>query len=380
MRVSVGLVLAVLALGGCALAHERGASDDAAITASDAAPAIDAGGATDTGRETDTGIRFDASVDACAAGRSEAVIVAPRARRAGYSILFVWPRASSDGTRVAASAEVISDRQGGIGMSDVLTYDAGGGAPRAFFTTDLPYVLGSMGGLEEYLGGGGFAGARVYGEIRRFRNDRFDVVRADDADASVPDAPTHVPLPSPDPTFSIFELAREGDRAVRFDDHLGVVVYAVTPGALAQIAQFAVPEGLALIGPGPRLSPSGRLASFRSGGDLRVLTVIDTTTGATRTHTLPLDAGAIAFLDDTRMLVLPRHPSDPTRPRVLAVSLADDAITSLDLALPADAASTDHFLDAIDVSADAETFVTTEDGGRRLRVVHCDPALRAWMR
>jgi len=50
----------------------------------------------------------------------------------------------------------------------------------------------------------------------------------------------------------------------------------------------------------------------------------------------------------------------------------------IDLGLVAD--GFDDAFETIDVSANAETFVTTEHGGARVRVIRCDPALLALRR
>lgn len=369
MRVRRSLPVLGLFLLGCSLAHERGAPDAGEVS--------DAATPTDTAPAQD-----DAVVDPnpCASGRQEVVLDAPAARRSGFYVLLMQPRVSASGARVAANAEVVSRTQGGIGSSDVLTYDASGGAPRAFFTTELPYVLGTTGGLEEYLAGGGFAAGRVFGEIRRFANDRFEVVRSDDTTPSPTDAPIDVALPPGVPTFSLFDIAQEGERAVRFDDHRGVVVYAVAGDVITEARVVHPPDGIALLGPSPRISPSGRMAVFRSGTDARILTALDTETGASQTHVVPSEVGAIALLDDTRVLVLPRRADDAAHPMLWVVSLVGDPATPLDLGLPSEPPDTSHLTDAIDVSPNAQTFVLTEEGGRHLRVVRCDPALLALAR
>ena len=361
MRALVLVLVLVLSLCGCAIAHERTAASDAFVV-------LDGG--LDASAVPDASASPDTCADRCALGRSELVIAPPPARRAGFSILLQVPHASTDGTRILATAEVTSAR-GGIGMSDVLTYDANG-APRAFFTSDVPYVLGDEPGLTESLDIGSYALGRVVGEVGRFANDFFEIVRSDDRDGVSPDAPIDVPLPTPDPAFAMFEAARDGARAVRFDDHRGIVVYATTEHEAHEVDVIPFVQGLNSIAPFPRLSPSGRMAALRVGDDRTILTVVDL--DARSTHAFHVDdMGAIAFLDDTRLLLLARGASS-----LAVLDLALASVTEIDVRLPG--ADPDHIFDSIDVSTNAETFVTSEHASGSLRVIRCDRALLALRR
>jgi len=133
-----------------------------------------------------------------------------------------------------------------------------------------------------------------------------------------------------------------------------------------------VPAPIALGAPAPRLSPSGRLVVYRGVDDHALVRVLDLDTLGSRTFPTG-DLRAVAFLDDQRLLMLPGVGAQ------LGVLELDSGFTPIiDLGLVAD--GFDDAFETIDVSANAETFVTTEHGGARVRVIRCDPALLALRR
>jgi hypothetical protein len=357
MRSTLRYALCVhaLSLGGCADFHTREPSADAGATA-------DA-----RSREADAVVGPDAVVPPCAAGRVDTWITPPPALRAGYHVLLQRPRVASASDRVSAIALVVSDSRGGMGISDVLTMATDGSDLRAFFTSDVPYVIGS-GPLEEFLGGGGFFdGTRLYAEVRRFDVTRFDVARTDDAAAATPDARLSTPLDPSDTGPPHFEMARDGSRAVYLGNRSGVVIFEASADALRELERSHVGEPVLSFFPSPRLSPSGARVAFVVGDARRTVHVREVGGGGERTYELDVDPTALAFLGEDRLLVMGRA-GDGT---LDVVDLRDATLDRLAL----DLARGDAFFETLDVSVDGRLFVITEEQGARLHVVRCDPTL-----
>lgn len=96
-------------------------------------------------------------------------------------------------------------------------------------------------------------------------------------------------------------------------------------------------------------------------------------------HVLSAELGAVAFLDDERVLTLRRRAADPAHPLLVALDRGTGAVTRLDVGLRAESARPEFFSE-LAVSGHGELLVLSEDQGRRLRVIRCDPALRAFAR
>ena len=349
------LFLLVGWLGACAEAHGR------------AAAAADGGAVADAAASSDA---RSAPVEPCSEGRSESTIAAPAARRAGYHVLLQRPRVAASAERIAALALVVSDTRGGMGVSDLVTFGHDGSETRAFFTSDVPYVIGTEPGLEEYVGGGGFSGDRVYAEIRRFDVTRFDVARSED----MPDAPAEPRLSATlDPSDTApphFEMANDGARAILVTERGGLVVYDTTRGSLEVVDRAHESDRLQTWLPSPRLSPRGSRVAFARSGAPTTLTVRELETRDERSHALPPGVVSIAFLGEDHVLLLSRS-GDGT---LGVLDLRDGSSRSLALGLPL---AGDRFTESLDVSADGRTLVVTEEQGARLRVVRCEPSLVA---
>ncbi|MBX7194387.1 MAG: hypothetical protein K1X94_20195 [Sandaracinaceae bacterium] len=346
-------------MAGCADSHGRGT--DAGLE-TDARTLADAGEI--VGR--DAGHDAPEPSEPCAMGRRETVIEAPLARQAGFYVLLVEPHVTSRGDRVSAAAEVVSRAHGGIGVSDIVTADVERGELRSFFTSDLPYVLGSE-PREEFLASGGFfEGARVYAEVRRFDVTRFDVQTSEDVAGASPEPRRHFELDPSDTNVPHFEIARDGDRAIFVSSRHGLAVLDVSRDPVTEIDR-SHEGGITLYFPAPRISPSGARVAFVA-GERRTLWVRDLADGAERSIVLPVDPVSLAFLGEDRLLVMTR-PADGT---LLAVDLRDGTTRPLAVGL---AAESDRYTESLDVTADGRTLVVTEEQGARLRVVRCDPAL-----
>ncbi len=350
--------LALCLISGCADFHTRGPFVDAGpLVDARSLPLADAG--------ADVGP--DAFVAPCAGGRVDTWITPPPARRAGYHVLLHQPRVASASDRLSAVALVISDSRGGMGISDVLTMASDGSDVRAFFTSDVPYVIGS-GPLEEFIGSGGFfEGTRVYAEVRRFDVTRFDVARSDDTATASPDERLSTPLDPSDTGPPHFEMARDGARAVYLSNRRGLVVFDASEGALRELERTHVGEPVLSFFPSPRLSPSGARVAFVISDARRTVHVREIGSDAERTYELDLDPTALAFLGEDRLVVMGRAGEGTLD----VVDLRDAAIDRLAL----DLARGDHFFEALDVSVDGRLLVVTEEQGARLHVVRCDPAL-----
>jgi hypothetical protein len=336
----------------------------------------------------DAGVHVDAHAlgDAplptrCAEGRREWVIPAPAPTRANHENRLLSPRVNAAGERVSASVLVMRNPGGGMGVSELRTFARDGSDPHAHFESETPYLIGTRSGLEDYLGSGGFTRGRLWGELRRFDAAYFSVLGANDEDSALEDVPIEVSIAS-EVVLSrpVVELAREGTRAVFVHTRVGVVEYRVEAGALERIGTTHAGEVIMSDLFSPRLSPSGRMLAMqvmpdpaRAGREDHAVVFHDFDTGTARRFDFRIfpRIDFVAFLDDARLLMMDR--SDDRS--LLVMSVADGSMRRVDIGLPN--LEPQHATDAFDVSADGETFVISEDEGRQLRVVHCDPALRA---
>jgi hypothetical protein len=345
---------------GCALSHAR--SSDAG-SSPDAPPRDAAAAAADA-----LVVPPDAAVPTCGA-REEHVITPPPARRPRHHLLLQLPRASSDGGRVAALGLVVSDASGGLGVSDILTYAYDGTEPRAHFTSEVPYLLGSAGVPDEFLAAGGFTvGGRVYAESRRFDVTGFAILEADELGAAGIDR-TEIALDPSDSSVPYVEVAREAPVAMRVSGRGAVTIHALGSDS---IERALGPENVATYFPTPRLSPRGQRIAFARPGDRRTLHVYERG-GEELTRVLDDEAAAFAFLGEDLVLVLGRARDGALR----VLDLRDGSLEAVTLALPTD---DERFFEGLDVSAGGETLVVSEATGERLRVVRCDASLMALAR
>ena len=180
--------------------------------------------------------------------------------------------------------------------------------------------------------------------------------------------------------WTVVELAREGTRAVFVDTRVGVMEYRVEADGLEPIGATHAGEVITSYLFSPRLSPSGRTLAMqvvpdpaRAGRDDHAVVFHDFATGTARRFDFRLfpRIAFVAFLDDRRLLMMDR--SDDRS--LIVMSVADGSMQRIDMGLPN--LEPQHATDAFDVTTNGETFVISEDEGRQLRVVHCDPALRA---
>lgn len=267
-----------------------------------------------------------------------------------------------------------------MGVSDIRTFARDGSDAHIHFWSEAPYLIG-MTPLEDYLGSGGFTQGRVWGELRRFDEAYFSVLGASDERGALEDVPLEVPIVSDAGLSGPFvELAREGSRAVLVDRRVGVVEYRVERDALVRVGATHVGEIISTYLFSPRLSPSGRMLVMqvvpdpaRAGREDHTVVFHDFEAGTSRRIDFRLfpRIGFVAFLNDTQLLMMDR--SDDRS--LFVMSVADGSMQRVDIGLPS--VETEHVTDAFDVTTNGETFVISENTGRQLRVVHCDPALRA---